>query len=752
VHAQERSWQLAFNRRIMHGTLSEILGPATLETDRLMRTLDIMGAADRQYQGLPPAAREALQKYSDGINAFFVHSDQALPPEFQLIRAHPERNEPAWTPQDSVGWALMMALDLGGNWGTESTRFSLLRTLTTQQLWELMPPYPGETQATTTDLAALYRQLGVYKDAAKAEQTSQHTSHGPWSEWSRQFVAQAGEPGNKGSNNWVLSGARTRSGKPLLANDPHLDLSAPAVWYFASLEAPAGKSADGMPLAPLKVMGATLPGLPFVVLGRTDTVAWAFTNTGPDVQDLYLEQLDPANPQRVRTPQGWQDIETRTEVIRVKGQADEVIKVRRTRHGPVISDAMASYGQYLNLDRFVVALRWSALDSDNQSVLAGLLSNQASNVDELFQAFSHHHSPMQSALAADTHGAIRMHAVGRAPLRAKDNDLRGVAPAPGWLSKYDWQGWIPFEDNPRDSGAQGWVATANQRVVPPDYPHHLTQDWVLPYRYERIVEMIHNTPVHDVASMKAMQADVRSAATLKFLPYFRQARSSHPLAQAALAALKDFDGQIHADRAAPLITAVWIDEVTRALLEPVLGAERLKALYGKRTFRAGIEGMLSRNDPAWCGAQGCQEVIDRALGRALDRISALQGTDVGQWQWGKSHVAKSAHRPFDRVPVLARWFDVRQPSAGEMYTVNVGQYFANEEHDTFANRQAASMRAIYDLADLEQSLFIYQTGQSGVVFSDRYRDMAHEWANGQYRPLQFKPPLWRHELTLKPAG
>lgn len=752
VHAQERAWQLTFNRRIMHGTLSELLGPATLETDRVLRTLDIIGAAERQYRNLPDPAREALQRYSDGINAFFKHSAQALPPEFHVLGGKPTHDTPAWTPQDSVGWALMMALDLGDNWGKEMARLSLLRQLDTPQLWSLLPPYPGEAPITRVDLARLYRSLGVYKAPAPGDKTptSAPPPQGPWEDWSREFVTQAGDSGGKGSNNWVLAGSRTTSGKPLLANDPHLGLSAPAIWYFASLQAPAGQARDGSVIAPLQVMGATLPGLPFVVLGRTDSVAWAFTNTGPDVQDLYLERLDPGNPQRVQTPDGWQDIETRTTTIRVKGQADVTHTVRRTRHGPVISDAIEAYGDTVDLNRYVVALRWSALDDDNRSVLAGLLANRARDVDELFAAFAHHHSPMQSALAADTRGHIRMHAIGRAPLRRADNDLMGAAPAPGWDARYDWTGWIPYAQNPQDDGQRGWIATANQRIVGPDYPHHLTQDWILPYRHRRIVERLAEHERHDLASMREIQNDVRSDAMLKLWPTLLQARPRHPLGEAAMAQLRGFDGAMRADQAAPLIGAVWVDEWVRGVIAPRMGSDLFKSLYGKRDFRAGVEGIIERNDPFWCGAAGCSAASTAALERALDRIAAWQGHDVSRWHWGEAHVARSAHRPFDRVYALARLFNVERPTPGDSYTVNVGQYHLSEGSAPFANRHAASLRAIYDLSDPERSVFIYQTGQSGVVFSSRYRDMASEWATGQYRALQFKPPVWRHELTLKP--
>ncbi|MBU1353605.1 MAG: penicillin acylase family protein [Gammaproteobacteria bacterium] len=774
VHAQERTWQLEFNRRVMHGQLSEVFGEATVETDKLLRSLDIMGVARRQYNGLPLYAKEALQAYSQGIHAFHKDRPQALSPEFHVLGVKPGGEVGAvWEPEDSVGWALMMALDLGGNWGNEFARLSVAKTLDTDRLWQLMPPYPGEPPAASADLAALYRQLGVYRangsgtSAAVPElgdvvaQTSTDIAHreGPLSRqissgmlaWSDELTRNAGTNDGKGSNNWVLAGTRTVSGKPLLANDPHLGLSAPAIWYFAGMQSPAGKASDGTPIAAIDAVGATLPGLPFVVLGRTDRVAWGFTNTGPDVQDLYLEQINPADASQYRTPDGWAPFTVRTETIRVKGAADVVLQARSTRHGPVLSDAQKSHADVLDLGKYVLALRWSALDADNQTVLAGLQTNQAKSVDELFQALSHYHSPMQSVVAADDQGNVRFKAVGRVPLRDAANDIRGVAPSPGWDARYDWKGWLPYDQTPQDDGARGWIATANQRITAPGYSHYLTQDWALPYRYERIAQLIEATEKHDAQSMQAIHSDVTSLATRRLLPHLLQAQSAHPLAAAAQAQLKGFDGVMDAQRSAPLVFAAWTDELARGLIIPRIGEERFAATYGKRDYRAGIEGMLERNDTWWCQPTSCTDQSAAALGRALDRLQAAYGADPAQWRWGAAHPALSAHRPFGNVTALARFFDVSVPSHGDSYTINVGQYNAGEAKGPFVNRHAASLRAVYDLADLEQSRFIYQTGQSGLVFSPRYRDMSTTWAQTGYRALQRQPSGWVHELTLAPA-
>ncbi len=756
VHAQERGWQLEFNRRLMQGRLSETLGPATLELDKLMRALDIHGAARRQYAALPPAVQEALQAYSQGIAAFHARPAQAAAPEFLLLGTRAGN----WEPEDTVGWALMMALDLGGNWGNEFARLNLLQVLSTEQLWQLMPAYPGEPPATAVDLASLYRHLGVYREAHAQSKVSAPAGQmqSALQQWAASMARDMGTNDGLGSNNWVVAGSKTRSGKPLLANDPHLGLSAPAIWYFARLQSPQGLADDGSVLSALDVTGATLPGMPFVVLGRTAQVAWGFTNTNPDVQDLYLEQINPADASQYRTPTGWENFAVREEVFKVKGQSDVRVTLRSTRHGPVISDAQQQYGKVINTDRYALALRWAALDTDNRTVEAGLRANGAQTVAELFEAFSIYHSPMQSIVAADVQGHIGFKAAGRVPVRAPGNDLRGVAPAPGWDARYDWQGWLSYEQTPQDDGAaRGFVATANQRVTEAGYAHFLTQDWSLPYRHQRIEQLLAAGSRHDVASMAAIQNDVQSLATRALLPVLRKARSSHALAAQAQQLLADFDGQMERDRPEPLIFSVWADELTRALVIARIGEQRFAMSYGKRDFRAGLEGILARNDAWWCAPLSCEQQAGQALTRALDKLQAAYGNDPRQWRWGAAHAALSAHKPLGSVAALAGVFNVSVASGGDTYSVNVGQYNANPPPSDakgplggrFVSRHAPSLRAIYDLGDPESSQFIYQTGQSGLALSARYADMSAEWADGRYRKLQMQPRRWRHVLELQ---
>ena len=763
VHAQERSWQMEFNRRIMHGRLSEFLGNATLETDKLMRTLGIIPAAQRQLAGMPSEVREVLDAYASGVNTFHANSAQALPPEFHVLGIKPG----VWTAADSVGWSLMMALDLGGNWGLEQARLLAAQVVDTPRLWQLFPAYPGEKPASATDLSALYRSLGVYKStqdatktvAARAYSTGLNGINNPEKQvfsglWSTALTQSAQElarhwadVGNiegKGSNNWVVAGSHTVSGKPLLANDPHLGLSAPAIWYFARLQVTGGAGS-----ASSDVMGATLPGMPMLVLGRTAKVAWGFTNTGPDVQDLYLEQINPANPAQLKTPDGWADMTSRVETFGVKGQGSVTHTVRASRHGPIISDAQAVYEPWLNKTRFAVALRFAALDPENRTMVAGLKAHKAQSVDDLFKAYADYHSPMQNVVAADVDGNIAYKAVGKVPVRKPENDLRGVAPAPGWEAKYDWAGWLPYDQTPSDNGKKGWVSTANQRIHAADFPHFLTQDWATPERFNRIETLLAATPKHSTESFQKIHADTVSSATQVLLPFLQATVSSHALAASAQAQLKNFDANMLATSAAPLVFAAWADELARGLLIPKLGETRFKALYGKRHFRGVVEQTMRNNDAFWCAPKTCAEHSTMALDRALTRLQGLYGADVSQWQWGNAHVARSIHRPFGNVPLLARYFDVTVPTGGDPWTVNVGQYWVNEEKP-YQNRHAASLRAVYDLSNLENSGFTYQTGQSGLVFSSRYRDMSQGWAAVQYRPLQMQATTVVHRQQLIP--
>jgi len=744
AHAQDRLWQLETHRRIAAGRLAEVFGPSALETDRFLRALGVRRAAQAQWHRLPEASRLALQAYADGINAVMSDGLRARPPEFLILGVQPE----PWTPVDSLGWATMMAWDLGGNWATELLRLRLALQMPVARIHQLLPPYPGEQPRPTLDFSALYRGLGL--DAQRTTVTA----------WGRlpDIAPESGIEG-VGSNNWVLAGSHTTTGRPLLANDPHLKLSTPALWYFARLEAPGANGA-----APLKVAGATLPGFPGVVLGQNAHIAWGFTNTAPDVQDLYLEQLDPQDPNRYRTPEGWASFETSTEILKVKGQPDIAITVRRSRHGPVISDA-GNAGDVLGpVDRptHVLALRWTALDADSDPIAPAFAMQRADSVAAFVAAARGWVAPMQSMVVADTAGRIGLVAPGRIPLRRPDNDLQGLAPAPGWEAKYDWAGWVPADETPREfDPPRGWIATANQRIVPADYPHYLTSEWALPYRQQRIEQVLGAKPKHSQDDLAALQADEMSLAVAPLLPWALKAKSVHPLAPAAQALLKDFDGRMAADRAAPLIYWAWQRQMVRAVFaDDVSEALWEKSLAG-RNFQDALERVLKADDAAWCDqrdtplAENCTDQAGLALTRALGELQQRFGADPAKWRWGNAHQARGEHRPFSRVPVLHKLFELRAPVGGDTHTVNVSRVNLRPDKltgDLFHSDHGPSLRALYDLSDAQQSRVMSSTGQSGNVFSGAYRSFLKPWVAVQYVPLWPRPGEASELLVVVPAA
>lgn len=735
AHAQDRLWQLETHRRIAAGRLSEAFGESALETDRFLRALGARRAAAAQWSQASPDLRAALTAYATGVNAFVSESLRARPPEFVLTGIQPE----PWTPEDSLGWATMMAWDLSANWSVELLRMRLSLNLPVERINELLPPYPGEKPLSTADYAALFRGLKV--DGSLGQQA----------------LLNAPESGVEGvgSNNWVVAGSHTESGKPLLANDPHLRLSVPALWYFARIEAPG-----------FKVAGATMPGLPLVVLGQNEQIAWGFTNTAPDVQDLYLERIKPEDPGQYQTPDGWARFDVADEVIKVKGKPDVAIKVRSTRHGPVISDAGGPTEGLTGpaaKPAYALALRWTALDADAGTLEAALGFNVARSVQEFVALSARNVAPMQSMVVADRDGHIGMVAAGRVPVRKPENDLKGLVPAPGWDARYDWAGmlepsWTPRELDP----PRGWIATANQRIHPADYPHFLTSEWAPPYRQQRIEELLAAKPKHSLASLREIQADQVSLGTRKLLPVLRSAVSNHPLAAAAQKELTSFDGTMAADKAAPLIAWAWARQLTQGLFRDEIGSGLYDKQIVTRIFREALEGVLERRDAWWCDdkttpavQETCEQQINEAFTRALDELQASQGPDVAAWQWGSAHQARSEHRPFSKVKALSRWFELRTPVGGDTYTVNVSRVSIKPDATTgelYLNEHGPSLRALYDLGDPANSRFMHSTGQSGIVFSPLYRRFVAPWSQVQDVPVWGNRAGDTQVLVLKPAG
>lgn len=744
AHGQDRAWQLESQRRIGRGELAEAFGPNALETDRFLRALGVRRSAEARWAWLQQQTDAEskrsvamLQAYSQGVNA--GRAAQARPPEM-VILGLPLQD---WTPVDSLAWAVMMSWDLSGNWNQELLRLRLALQLpadgrsTLARINTLMPAYPGDRLPDTADYPALYRELGLAPQAVEKVAAALQT-HAP----------RSGVEGS-GSNNWLVAGSRSVTGSPLVANDPHLKLQSPALWYLARLEAPG-----------LNVAGGTLPGLPFVVLGQNQHIAWAFTNTGPDTQDLYLEELREVNGHtEIRTPTGWERAQVLEERIRVKGAPDEVLRVRVGRHGPFISDAgpgaelLAPAGK-----RYGLALRWATMEPENDPIAAGVALNLAQSVDAFFDGARRFAAPMQNMLVADRAGHTGFIASALVPVRGPAHDLHGLAPAPGWDARYDWQGYLPLEAMPREKDpSRGWIATANQRTVPDDYPHHLTHEWALPYRQQRIEQQLQATPKHSLDSFAALQADVHSLGAAPLLPWLKAARSAHALAPAAQAVLKDFDGTMKADSAAPLIFWAWTRQLTMGVFQDDLGDALFERTFATRSFRDALHERLAANDAAWCDDQrtktpeSCADQANVALTRALEELQARFGADVGSWAWGQAHVAKGEHRPFSRVAALRHFFELKTPVGGDTYTVNVSRVNLRPDWAgaLYTDDHGPSLRTLMDVGTPTQSRMVQSTGQSGLPWRATYRDLLPMWRDGRYLPMwPTSPPA--HTLVLTP--
>ncbi len=409
VHAQDRLWQMDFMRRAGAGRLAEVVGPAALPHDRLMRTLGLYRVARTNLEILPPETRVLLNAYAQGVNADLEHPPRAWPLPFHLLAPpYGYRPEP-WRPTDSLVWSRIMALRLAGNWPDEILRARLSQRLSPEQIDFLWPDYPAAARSTIPDLAALL-------DGLPLDRLARETS------W---IAAES-----QASNSWVVAGGRTTSGLPILANDPHLSLDAPGQWYLARIETPE-----------LTLTGATAPGLPFMVFGHNGRIAWGFTNTHGDVQDFFIEKVVRGDPSRYLTPDGTRAFETRDETIHVAGAESERLTVRSSRHGPIISD-VSQRARHAAAPDTVLALAWTALRGDDRTAAAFHGMNRARDWSEFRAALRDFHGPQQNIVYADTTGAIGFMAPARIPIRKRGD---GRAPVPGWSGDYDWTGFIPFE-------------------------------------------------------------------------------------------------------------------------------------------------------------------------------------------------------------------------------------------------------------------------------------------------------------------
>ncbi|GGO72471.1 penicillin amidase [Nocardioides deserti] len=742
VHAQERFFEMDVRRHATAGRLAEMFGEAALESDKAVRTMGWRRVAERELAIVAPRTRQVLEAYADGVNAYLrQRSPSQLAVEYTVLNGSGLGYRPEdWSPVDSLAWLKAMAWDLRGNMGDEVDRALTAAAVGERRAEQLWPAYPFDEHAPIVDGGAVVD--GVFEPEAttggtRLPQRPAWRAEPGWSEALRSVrdaldavPSWLGRGDGIGSNSWVVDGEHSATGAPLLANDPHLGVSMPGVWMQMGLHCRTVSEA-----CPMEVAGFTFSGVPGVVIGHNAQIAWGFTNLGPDVADLYLERV--VGDDGYRYDGAVLPLRTRTETIEVRGGDPVTIEVRATRHGPLLSDVddgLATVGASSEQEH-AVALAWTALQP-SATADAILAMNTATDWDSFREAAASFAVPAQNLVYADRAGHIGYQAPGVVPIRKSGND--GRWPAEGWRPEDDWSGeTVPFAGLPHVlDPEEGFVVTANQAVVGPDYPYPLTQDWDRGYRSQRIRDLLVEEGELSVAEMAELQLDDRNPMAATLVPYLLDVDLPRGYASAGQRLLDGWDGSQSADSAA----AASYNVVWRTLLEQTFHDELPEDVWpdgGQRWF-AVVSGLLREPADPWWDDVTTEDVVERrddvlrtALLEARDELTRLQSLHPEDWSWGALHtlelrspsLGESGIRPVEELVNRGPW-----EVGGGSSTVDATAWDAAEG---YAVTSAPSMRMVVSLADLDDSRWINLSGVSGHPASGHYTDQTDLWARGE---------------------
>jgi penicillin G amidase len=732
VHAQERFWQMDFWRYTGKGRLSELFGKSQIETDRFLRMMGWARIAQEEVDRLDKTSLAILNAYCEGVNAYLAdHQNSSLSLEHGILSFTNSKYKPEkWTPLDSMVWGKVMSWDLGMNLSTETSRARLLKYRSIEQVEELFPPYPN--------VNPLILPGYHWNSPGQTIPKEMVNSIDDIDQLLARFPLPHDPESGIGSNNWVISGNRTVSGKPLIANDPHLGTQMPSIWYQIHMQC-FPKSED----CKFNMAGFSFAGVPGVIIGHNERVAWAFTNIGPDVMDLYVEKINPLNSNQYEVNGSWAEMTQLNEQIPVAGQSPSPVTLRYTRHGPVISDFSKNakdIHQTASIsmpEKYAIALRWTALEPMN-TFPAIWRMNLASNWTEFREAASHFDVPSQNILYADVDGNIGYQFPGKVPIRTKGD---GRFPVPGWTDEYEWTGYIPFDQLPHQlNPPDGYFATANNAVVSDDSGPLVTEDWDYGWRARRIVEMInsHDKPI-DLTAIQSMQSDNQSYNARNILPFLFKIEFHDEKLLEAKNLLAHWNFQQHSDSsAAAIFEAFW-----KHLLEETFYDELPPSLRpggGSRWVEV-IRVLLQNPNSHWWDNQKTSPIETRdailktAFTKAVKELQQTLGASMNTWRWGDLHTVTFRNGSFgeSHIRVLELLFN-RGPfkTAGGATAVNATSWDASNSYEVTA---LPSMRMIVDLNDLNNSLAIHTTGQSGHPFHPHYIDMAEQWRTFHYNPM-----------------
>jgi penicillin G amidase len=745
VHAQDRLWQMELNRTLANGRLAAVLGPAVLDTDRMMRTYGFRRAAEEDWAALDPGARKALESYARGVNAFIEGHRDRLPLEFTLLGVTPQ----PWTPLDSLAWTKLMSMALSLNLSREAMRYRFgkdLGALAADAAERLMPAYPADAPAVIPHWPAAAPDgpagggpappstAGAPGTAAR-RMPPQSAAPAPAGEVSRYLRETLESALGRGSNGWVVAGSRTAGGRPLLANDTHLGVGMPSVWYENAL---TGGRFD--------VVGFSFPGLPGVVIGRNRRIAWGITSLAADIQDLYFERFDDADhPQRYAFGDGWRDLQFVDEEIEVKGAEPVTQHVVLTHHGPIVNGLFDELA-----DAPPAALSWTVLRGN--TLMRALLDLDAAGDWAGFRrALAEWGSPAVSFLYADADGNVGYQAVGELPRRAPGHD--GTVAMPGWGGEYEWQGFIPFAEMPAVlNPAAGYAVAANNKTVGEGYPYVIAHDWADPHRARRITELLAADSSVSVEDVEHMQADTKSLLAQDLRPYLLAVEPASDLEKQALAAFRDWDLRYEPDRVGASVFHLWQWFLLKNVVADELGEKLFEDYRGLSLLQHSVTAQLMA-DPAdpWLDDRTTpeietrEEIAHRSLADAVAWLSEHFGPDPAGWQWGRLHPVTLVHTPLGQSgigPLEAIFNSETLPARGGPFTVDAGT--PSIAHP-FAMIAGSSQRFIADLADPDATLAVNSTGECAQAFHRHREDMVRLWQEVGYHPL----PLSRDKIEVE---
>ncbi len=732
AHAQDRLWQMTMLRRTAQGRLSEIFGPRTQATDELIRRFDIYELATRSVDAQDEPTKRALDAYSRGVNAWIEEVNKGArgrgAPEFFLFT--PEIA--AWQPADSIAILKLMSLQLATHLQDEVLRAEASLVLTDRQLRDILPDDPQQPIAALPDYASL--MPGPVPGAQAVKQASAD----PFSPFPARGLGGA-------SNAWAAAPARSAAGGTLLANDPHLEFAAPTTWYLARLELQSGG-----------VIGATIPGIPAVFLGRSEALGWGLTSSYLDDQDVHIEKVNPDNPEQYLTPDGWKPFETRRSILTIKDAPPVTLTLRWTENGPVLP------GTHFDLAAItppghVASVSWTALSDKDTSMTAAIRIMGAKTIEQGIAAGELVIAPSQNLMLADKDG-IAMQLIGRMPIRDPKNQSLGRMPTPGWMAENRWQGYYPYADNPRFVNPKsGILGNTNNKITDAPFPRHVSFDWGDTERIQRWLKLMQSREVHTRESFIEAQLDTVSSAARTLLPLVgadlwftgeaAPAGTPEGQRQQALKLLAAWNGEMNEHLPEPLIYAAWMRALQDRLIRDDLGPLADKFTHVDPVF---IERVYRNTEgaSAWCDiiqsspTESCTDIARMALDDALVSLTDRYGPNIESWRWGDAHEAHQDHPVLGQIPVLRHLVNIRQSTSGDDDTLMRGMT-SGKGANPFVNVAGAGYRGVYDFADPDSSVFIISTGQSGHPLSRYYDDLGELWRRGEYTPMSLDPDLAR---------